>query len=130
MKLPLIPGLKIAILAIGSAPIMNMTMADELVTFQYDVYPTFILIDGNPASNLNVDGPESLAERTQRYLESCGITFGDGASADFAPESSTLIVTNLTEQIELVDVLLHTLHTVPHDSGWKPNKTAVRRTNN
>jgi len=126
MKPPLIPRLKIAILAIVAVPIINMVVAAELVTFQYDVYPTFIQIDGNPAPNLNVDNTESLEERTQRILEVSGITFGDGASAKFDPESNTLTVTNLPKQIELVDALLEALD-APFEAKFNFNKRAVQR---
>jgi len=108
------------LLASGS----NICRADELLTFRYDVHPTFIQIyeRAEPDQRVARDLPNSV--RAQRTLEQSGVTFGEGASADFDPGSSTITVTNTSVEIELVEALLESWHR-PFDKNYEANRKAI-----
>ncbi len=81
---------------------------DVLVTKEYKVPPGFIQSSpgGAPAP---VPG-QAVAARSMAkdFLESQGVTFPDGASANFIPSTSRLIVKNTQPNLELIDALVET----------------------
>ena len=122
-------GLKVKVepYAVSIIPI-NEQSAD-LLTKEYRVPPGFISSTVNvEASNLNAPAtrvggaaPTGTAKDTQEstgghqlvnregareFLESQGVPFPPGASANFLPQSSRLIVRNTEDNLELVDALV------------------------
>ncbi len=122
-------GLKVKIepYAVSIIPISEQTA--DLVTKEYRVPPGFI----STAVNLGVSAlsqgayktapgaPAGTAKDTQEstgghqlvnregareFLESQGVPFPPGASANFLPQSSRLIVRNTQDNLELVDALV------------------------
>jgi general secretion pathway protein D len=78
---------------------------DVLITKEYKVPPGFIQSTpgGAPAPG-GVTG-RSLAKES---LEGQGVTFPDGASANFIPSTSRLIVKNTQSNLDLIDALVET----------------------
>ncbi len=74
---------------------------DTLLTKEYRVPPGFIT--SLPSSPSPDGGPRSGAKD---FLESQGVQFPTGASANFLPSSSRLIVRNTQENLDLVDALV------------------------
>ena len=79
---------------------------DVLLTKEYRVPPGFI-------TNLPSGGDAAPAEegavavsKAKEFLESQGVQFPTGASANFLPSSSRLIVRNTQENLDLVDALV------------------------
>jgi general secretion pathway protein D len=75
---------------------------DVLLTKQYKVPPGFIQATPGAAPA----GSSTAKSLAKDYLESQGVTFPEGASANFLPASSRLIVTNTEENLLLVDTLV------------------------
>jgi general secretion pathway protein D len=120
-------GLKVKIepYAVSIIPISEQSA--DLVTKEYRVPPGFISSTVNVgASSLNAparsatggggsakDTQESTGGRllvnregAKEFLESQGVPFPPGASANFLPQSSRLIVRNTQDNLELVDALV------------------------
>lgn len=122
-------GLKVKVepYAVSIIPISEMT--NDLFTKEYRVPPGFISSSVNvgasalnqPAANAATtavigtgkDTQESTGGRqlinregAKEFLESQGVTFPVGASANFLPQSSRLIVRNTEDNLELVDALV------------------------
>ncbi|MEY2438984.1 MAG: ral secretion pathway protein, partial [Verrucomicrobiota bacterium] len=120
-------GLKVKIepYAVSIIPISELSA--DLLTKEYRVPPGFISSTVNTgASSLNqaarsVSGGGGTAKDTQEstggrqlvnregakeFLESQGVPFPPGASANFLPQSSRLIVRNTQDNLELVDALV------------------------
>jgi general secretion pathway protein D len=120
-------GLKVKIepYAVSIIPISEQSA--DLVTKEYRVPPGFISSTVNvAASSLNAparsatgggggakDTQESTGGRqlvnregAREFLESQGVPFPPGASANFLPQSSRLIVRNTQDNLELVDALV------------------------
>jgi general secretion pathway protein D len=78
---------------------------DTLVTKEYRVPPGFIasLPGGGDAG---VGGDTAVRSRAKDFLESQGVQFPPGASANFLASSSRLIVRNTQENLDLVDALV------------------------
>jgi general secretion pathway protein D len=119
-------GLKVKIepYAVSIIPISEQSA--DLLTKEYRVPPGFISSSVNVgASSLNApartaagtgtakDTQESTGGRqlvnregAREFLESQGVPFPPGASANFLPQSSRLIVRNTSDNLELVDALV------------------------
>lgn len=88
---------------------------DILVTKEYKVPPGFINTvptggSAAPASPFGAPAGAPTAERSgaRQFLEQNGVNFPQGASANFLPNSSKLIVRNTQENLDLIDQLLAT----------------------
>jgi general secretion pathway protein D len=125
-------GLKVKVepYAVSIIPISEMT--NDLLTKQYRVPPSFIATSLNPsgsaltqapsASGRTATQPTGTAKDTQEstggrllvnregakeFLESQGVSFSvPGASANFLPQTSRLIVRNTPDNLELVDAIV------------------------
>ncbi|MDQ6808725.1 MAG: type II and III secretion system protein [Verrucomicrobiota bacterium] len=118
--------LKVEPFAVSIIPISEQSQ--ELITKEYRVPPGFIQTTLNPAlSALNAPaaasggkgagtgkdtqettGGHQLVRRegAREYLESQGVPFPAGASANFMPQSSRLVVRNTPDSLELVDAIV------------------------
>lgn len=121
-------GLKVKVEPYAVLVIPISEQSADLITKEYRVPPGFI------SSSVNV-GPSSLSlgayqtapgtggtgkdtqeatggrqlvtrEGARQFLESQGVPFPPGSSANFLPQSSRLIVRNTTDNLELVDALV------------------------
>jgi general secretion pathway protein D len=120
-------GLKVKIEPYAVLIIPLTEQSNDLITKEYRVPPDFIIGTVNPgASALNqpakaAAGSGGTAKDTQEstgghqlvkregakeFLESQGVPFPAGASANFLPQSSRLIVRNTQDNLELVDALV------------------------
>jgi general secretion pathway protein D len=125
-------GLKMKIepYAVSIIPISEMT--NDLLTKQYRVPPGFIATSLNPSGSALTQAPASAArtatqptgtakdtqestggrllvnrEGAKEFLEGQGVSFSvPGASANFLPQSSRLIVRNTPDNLELVDAIV------------------------
>ncbi len=125
-------GLKVKVepYAVSIIPISEMT--NDLLTKQYRVPPSFIATSLNPSgsaltqapsgSGRTATQPTGTAKDTQEstggrllvnregakeFLESQGVSFSvPGASANFLPQTSRLIVRNTPDNLELVDAIV------------------------
>ncbi|MEM6279905.1 MAG: LysM peptidoglycan-binding domain-containing protein [Verrucomicrobiota bacterium] len=77
---------------------VSSVLAEELFTNAYSVPPAL----------LNTGGGKEL-QNAKQYLEEAGISFPEGASAIFLPNTSQLIVRNTQEQMELVEALIDSI---------------------
>lgn len=120
-------GLKVKIEPYAVSIIPLSEQSNDLITKEYRVPPDFIIGTVNAgASALNqpakaAAGAGGTAKDTQEstgghqlvkregakeFLESQGVPFPPGASANFLPQSSRLIVRNTQDNLELVDALV------------------------
>ncbi|HJX24990.1 MAG TPA: Amuc_1098 family type IV pilus outer membrane protein, partial [Chthoniobacterales bacterium] len=120
-------GLKVKIEPYAVLIIPLSEQSNDLITKEYRVPPDFIIGTVNPgASALNqpakaAAGAGGTAKDTQEstgghqlvkregakeFLGSQGVPFPSGASANFLPQSSRLIVRNTQDNLELVDALV------------------------
>jgi general secretion pathway protein D len=90
---------------------------DVLMTKEYKVPPSFISslpatasTPGVAAGSQSVVGNRSGA---REFLETQGVTFPDGASANFVASTSRLIVKNTQANLDLVDTLVENSLTAP-----------------
>src|SRR5437763_8410148 len=124
-------GLKVKIdpYAVSIIPITEQS--NDLITKEYRVPPGFISTGVLPGTSLLQRGPYKTAQSTappagtgkdtqestggqqlvnregaKEYLEALGVPFPEGASANFLPESSRLIVRNTQDNLDLVDALV------------------------
>lgn len=98
---------------------------DVLITKEYKVPPS--LITSLPASNATATpvagvgnnvapgSQPSVAARSsaREFLENSGVTFPEGASANYIPSTSRLIVKNTQSNLDLVDTLVENSLTTP-----------------
>jgi general secretion pathway protein D len=121
-------GLKVKVEPYAVSIIPLSEQSNDLITKEYRVPPGFISSTVNVgASSLTQGayktggGPTGTAKDTQEttgghqlvnregareFLESQGVPFPPGASANFLPQSSRLIVRNTQDNLELVDALV------------------------
>src|SRR5205809_1991104 len=115
--------------AVSVIPITEQS--NDLITKQYRVPPGFISTGVLPGTSLLQRGAYKTAQSTalpagtgkdtqestggqplvnregaKEYLEALGVPFPEGASANFLPESSRLIVRNTQDNLDLVDALV------------------------
>ena len=99
--------IKIEPYAILIVPVTTET--DVLITKEYRAPPGFItnLPSGGGSDATGAAGEGVVAEsKAKVFLESQGVQFPSGASANFLPSSSRLIVRNTQENLDLVDALI------------------------
>ena len=106
--------LKIDPYAVSIVPLSEPT--DVMVTKEYQVPPTFIpQKQGEGSSSLPQAGsPQSTANaprvaaryNAQEYLQSQGVDFPAGASANYLPSGSKLVVRNTRDNIDQIDALV------------------------
>lgn len=118
-------GLKVKVEPYAVSIIPVSELSADLLTKEYRVPPGFITSSLNAnASSLNAPaatGPAGTAKDTQEstggrqlvnretakdFLVAQGVPFPQGASANFLPQSSRLIVRNTQDNLELVDALV------------------------
>lgn len=99
-------GLKIKVepYAVLIVPVTEQT--DTLLTKEYRVPPGFITeLPSGGDSSAGGEGAVAVS-KAKEFLESQGVQFPTGASANFLPSSSRLIVRNTQENLDLVDALV------------------------
>jgi general secretion pathway protein D len=81
---------------------------DTLITKEYRVPPGFItsLPGGGGGAEAGPGGETAVRSGAKDFLESQGVQFPAGASANFLASSSRLIVRNTQENLDLVDALV------------------------
>jgi general secretion pathway protein D len=113
-------GLKIKIdpAAVSIVPLTDVTQ--DLITKEYKVLPTFIPRMAAPGAEADPFGAAPAAatgaaepvarvgalQNAKEYLESLGITFPEGASAQYIATGSRLVVTNTQDNIDLIDIIV------------------------
>ncbi len=110
-------GLKIKIdpAAVSIVPLSDVSQ--ELITKEYKVLPTFIpRKEAAAAASDTTFGSATTTDSTtprtgpriaaKEYLESLGIIFPAGASAQYIPSGSRLVVTNTQDNIDLIDLIV------------------------
>lgn len=93
---------------------------DVLITKEYKVPPSFITslpagADAAPIAGVAAGSQPSIASRSgaREFLESQGVTFPEGASANYIAGTSRLIVKNTQANLDIVDTLVETSLTAP-----------------
>jgi general secretion pathway protein D len=82
-------------------------LTDPLITKEYRVPPGFITsLPSGGAADTGVTGETAARSRAKDFLESQGVQFPQGASANFLASSSRLIVRNTQQNLDLVDALV------------------------
>ena len=117
-------NLKLKIEPYAVAVVPQSEPTDILITKEYKVPPGFItsLPAGQP-TNLPGPGSQNVAPGSQpaiqarsgarEFLEAQGVTFPQGASANFIASTSKLIVKNTQANLDLIDTLVETQMTAP-----------------
>ncbi|MEY4300811.1 MAG: hypothetical protein RIR25_2047, partial [Verrucomicrobiota bacterium] len=91
--------------AVLIVPISEPT--DTLITKEYRVPPGFVTsLPSGSAGEAPVDGNAVAVSKAKEFLESQGVQFPLGASANLLASSSRLIVRNTQENLDLVDALV------------------------
>jgi general secretion pathway protein D len=129
-------GLKVKVEPYAVAIIPMTEQSDDLITKEYRVPPDFIgtALSGSSllqrgaytkAPGTAAAGPTGTGKDTQEstggqqlvnregareFLESQGVPFPPGASANFLPQSSRLIVRNTQDNLDLIDALVEQLN--------------------
>src|SRR5437899_2105503 len=124
-------GLKVKVEPYAVSIIPITEQSNDLITKQYRVPPGFISTGVLPGTSLLQRGAYKTAQSTalpagtgkdtqestggqqlvnregaKEYLEALGVPFPEGASPNFLPESSRLIVRNTQDNLDLVDALV------------------------
>jgi general secretion pathway protein D len=109
-------GLKIKIDPVAVSIVPLSDVSNELITKEYKVPPTFI-----PKSKVATEattgfGGAALSDPSQRristappaqeYLASLGVVFPPGASAQYIPAGSRLVVRNTQDNIDFIDTVV------------------------
>ena len=97
--------IKVEPYAVLIVPISEPT--DTLITKEYRVPPGFITsLPSGGGADAGYGGETVARSRAKDFLESQGVQFPPGASANFLASSSRLIVRNTQENLDLVDALV------------------------
>ena len=82
---------------------------DVLIAKEYKVPPGFVQSVPGSAPEPGPDGqPVASSSKAKDFLEAQGVTFPPGASANYIPSTSRLIVKNTQLNLDLVDSLVET----------------------
>ena len=96
---------KVEPFAVLIVPINEAT--DTLITKEYRVPPGFITATPTGGGDAGTEFASTAGQSTAKnFLESQGVQFPPGASANFLASSSRLIVRNSQENLDLVDALV------------------------
>jgi general secretion pathway protein D len=96
--------IKVEPYAVLIVPVLEET--DVLLTKEYRVPPGFITnLPSGTDSSSSTEGTVAVS-KAKEFLESQGVQFPTGASANFLASSSRLIVRNTQENLDLVDALV------------------------
>jgi general secretion pathway protein D len=113
-------GLKIKIDPYAVVVVPPTENTDVLITKEYKVPPNFIQSVPGGAAPATVPGVAAgsqsvIAGRSgaRDYLESQGVTFPEGASANYVPSTSRLIVKNTQSNLDIIDTLVETAIATP-----------------
>lgn len=111
--------IKVEPYAVLIVPVTEQT--DVLLTKEYRVPPGFItsLPSGSGADTGVATEGNVAVSKAKEFLESQGVQFPQGASANFLASSSRLIVRNTQENLDLVDAL------VEGSSGQSPSQVEI-----
>jgi general secretion pathway protein D len=112
-------GLKVKIDPYAVVVVPSSENTDVLITKEYKVPPNFIQsVPGGAATAAS--GPASgsqagIAGRSgaREYLEAQGVSFPEGASANYSPSNSRLIVRNTQSNLDIIDALVETAVATP-----------------
>jgi len=111
-------GLKIKIDPVAVSLVPLTDVSNELITKEYKVPPTFIPKKAiTPAAGQNTGFGAAVAtdantprigssQSAQEYLSSLGVQFPEGASAQYIPAGSKLVVRNTQDNIDFIDELV------------------------
>jgi general secretion pathway protein D len=110
--------IKVEPYAVLIVPITEDT--DILLTKEYRVPPGFLsnLPSGSVAGGGETEGTV-VGNKAQDFLASQGVGFPTGASAIFLPSSSSLMVRNTQENLDLIDAI------VENESGAAPSQVEI-----
>ena len=93
---------------------------DILLTKEYRVPPGFITNTPSGGGDTGIVGDSTVGvSKAKEFLESQGVQFPQGASANFLASSSRLIVRNTQENLDLVDALVESA------SGTAPSQVEI-----
>jgi general secretion pathway protein D len=113
-------GLKIKIDPYAVVVVPPTENTDVMITKEYKVPPNFIQSVPGGAAPATVPGVAAgsqsvIAGRSgaRDYLESQGVTFPEGASANYVPSTSRLIVKNTQSNLDIIDALVETAIATP-----------------
>ena len=113
-------GLKIKVDPYAVVVVPPTENTDVLLTKEYKVPPNFIQTVPGGAPPATVPGVAAgsqsvIAGRSgaRDYLESQGVQFPEGASANYVPSTSRLIVKNTRANLDIVDALVETAIATP-----------------
>ena len=82
---------------------------DVLITKEYSVPPGFVQAAPGGTAETGADGqPVAATSKAKAFLESQGVTFPPGASANYIPNANRLIVKNTQPNLDFVDSLVET----------------------
>jgi general secretion pathway protein D len=82
---------------------------DVLITKEYKVPPGFMQVAPGGSTETDANGqPVAAISKAKTFLESQGVIFPPGASANYIPNSSRLIVKNTQANLDFVDSLVET----------------------
>ena len=113
-----VTGLKIKIDPYAVAIVPVTTITEQLITKEYKVAPGFLAnspSSGGGASTSPSASPASISSSSSKigtrqgakeYLEAQGVQFPQGASANFMPSSSKLIVRNTQDNLDLIETIV------------------------
>jgi len=111
-------GLKIKIDPVAVSIVPLTDVSQDLITKEYKVLPTFIPKEEAAATDASAspfggtvgasDGTRRITGRqnAQAYLAKMGVPFPDGASAQYIPVGSKLVVRNTQDNIDLIDAIV------------------------
>lgn len=111
-------GLKIKIDPVAVSLVPLTDVSNELITKEYKVPPNFIpKKEAAPAASQNTGFGAGVAtdantprinvtQSAQEYLSGLGVQFPEGASAQYIPAGSKLVVRNTQDNIDFIDELV------------------------
>ena len=82
---------------------------DVLITKEYKVPPGFVQAVPGSAPEIGAGGQQVVSSsKAKNFLEAQGVSFPEGASANYIPSTSRLIVKNTQANLDLVDSMVET----------------------
>lgn len=103
--------IKVEPYAVAIVPLNEPT--DILITKEYRVQPDFITNVPSAGGELSAEGVAAARTSAREFLEAQGVTFPPGATANYLPSSSKLIVRNTQENLDLIDNLVEISNNTP-----------------